>query len=432
MKVKIKTLGCKVNYVESLALEEMLLQAGFDVVEEEDCDIFILNSCSVTNESDKKSRQALSRNRKINPENYAVIMGCYSQVSKNELLENQNVNLVSGNRDKLEIVELLQQQRELLEKDRVKDISRYRVFEQLPFHGLGSKTRGFIKIQDGCDNYCTYCIIPHARGRVRSRELDFIEEEARHLYEQGTQEIVVTGIEVASYGKDLDQVQLIDAIEATAKGAPGIRIRMSSLEIGCITEDFLQRVKNIPGFCHHFHLSLQSGCDKILKKMGRKYTTDIFAKKVELIRKYFPYAGLTSDVIVGFPYETEEDFDTTCQYVQAIGLLRIHVFPYSPRKNTPAARMPQIDGTIKTERAKKLRDISEQLERDFQRNILGKPQEVLIEERRNGIFYGYTSNYVRVELSTNENKDLKLNQVYTVLPKAKGDDIQWTVFSAKS
>ena len=430
MKVKIKTLGCKVNFVESLALEERLRKAGFEIADsdEEICDVFILNSCSVTNESDKKSRQALSRNRKINPDNYSVIMGCYSQVSKDELLENKNVNLVVGNKDKLDISYLMTLDKDKGEK--VYDISKYREFEDLPLHGTGEKTRGFIKIEDGCDNFCSYCIIPYARGRVRSRSIESIKKEASSLGETA-KEIVITGIEVASYGKDLKDATLIDAIEAVHAAAPNVRIRLSSLEISVITDDFLRRLKSISRFCDQFHLSLQSGSDNVLKAMNRKYNKETFKKKVDLIRSYYPSAGITTDIIVGFPGETEEDHESTVQYLKDLKLSRIHIFPYSIRKGTKAADMEQVDGNIKIRRKNELEKLGEELQEEFKNSLLNEEEEVLIEERTKGFFTGYTRNYVKAEISCDEYPDLKLNSVInTMLVEEKGEK-KWIVCSAK-
>ena len=430
MKVKIKTLGCKVNFVESLALEERLRKAGFKIVDsnEEICDIFILNSCSVTNESDKKSRQALSRNRKMNPDNYSVIMGCYSQVSKDELLENKNVNLVVGNKDKLDISYLMNLDKDNGEK--VYDISKYIEFEDLPLHGTGEKTRGFIKIEDGCDNFCSYCIIPFARGRVRSRSIESIKKEAASLG-KNAKEIVITGIEVASYGKDLKDVTLIDAIEAVHEAAPNVRIRLSSLEISVITDDFLRRLKNISQFCDQFHLSLQSGSDNVLKAMNRKYNKETFEKKVDLIRAYYPNAGITTDIIVGFPGETEEDHESTVQYLKDLKLSRIHIFPYSIRKGTKAADMEQVDGNIKIRRKNELEKLGEELQDEFKNSLLNKKEEVLIEERTKGFFTGYTRNYVKAEISCDEYPDLKLNSVVSAMLVEEKGEKKWIVCSAK-
>lgn len=430
MKVKIKTLGCKVNFVESLALEERLRKAGFEIADsdEEICDVFILNSCSVTNESDKKSRQALSRNRKINPDNYSVIMGCYSQVSKDELLENKNVNLVVGNKDKLDISYLMTLDKDKGEK--VYDISKYREFEDLPLHGTGEKTRGFIKIEDGCDNFCSYCIIPYARGRVRSRSIESIKKEASSLGETA-KEIVITGIEVASYGKDLKDATLIDAIEAVHAAAPNVRIRLSSLEISVITDDFLRRLKSISRFCDQFHLSLQSGSDNVLKAMNRKYNKETFKKKVDLIRSYYPSAGITTDIIVGFPGETEEDHESTVQYLKDLKLSRIHIFPYSIRKGTKAADMEQVDGNIKIRRKNELEKLGEELQEEFKNSLLNKEEEVLIEERTKGFFTGYTRNYVKAEISCDEYPDLKLNSVINAMLVEEKGEKKWIVCSVK-
>ncbi|MCI6610410.1 MAG: tRNA (N(6)-L-threonylcarbamoyladenosine(37)-C(2))-methylthiotransferase MtaB [Ezakiella sp.] len=432
MRVKIKTLGCKVNYVESLALAEKLQKEGFEIVDDEVCDIFILNSCSVTNESDKKSRQALSRNRKINPDNYSIIMGCYSQVSKDELLDNKNVNLVLGNKNKLDIEYLKKlKSGEFVLKDQVHDISNYKEFEDEPLYGKGNKTRGFIKIEDGCNNFCSYCIIPYARGRVRSRDMDSIENEANYL-KNYAKEIVVTGIEVASYGEDLKNgVKLIDVVEKIAHTAPNSRIRMSSLEISIITEDFLKRLKALDNFCEHLHLSLQSGSDTILKAMNRKYNKAIFKEKVDMIRNYFPNAGITTDIITGFPEETEANHEETISYLKEIMFSRIHIFPYSIRKGTPAAGMKQVDGNIKNRRKKELETLNDKLERDFLLKQQNLENYALIEDVTDGNLVGYTDNYVRVSLPQSEYPDIEQNEIVPVMFKIEGGEEKWIVCSAK-
>lgn len=428
MRVKIKTLGCKVNFVESLALEEKLTNAGFDVVEDEKCDIFILNSCSVTNESDRKSRQALSRNRKINPDNYSIIMGCYSQVSKDELLANKNVNLVVGNKDKLDIINLMKLNKD--NPDLVEDISRYRKFEDLPLHGRGDKTRGFLKIEDGCDNFCSFCIIPYARGRVRSRDLNSIKLEAKAL-SVVSKEIVITGIEVASYGKDLENLSLIDAIEAVYEAAPNTRIRLSSLEISVITREFLEKLKRIPNFCDHFHLSLQSGSNDVLKAMHRKYTTESFKERVDLIREYFPDAGITTDIIAGFPGETDENHKNTLSYLEELELSRIHVFPYSIREGTKAAKMEQVDGNVKLKRRDDIEKVGQKLEDEFLDKMKNKTLKALIENRHEGYFTGYTTNYIKVHLSCNDFPEVGINEVVPVKLVEEGGNKKWIVCSAK-
>ena len=304
MKVHIKTLGCKVNYVESEALAQVMKSYGFEIVDDEVCDIFVLNSCTVTNESDKKSRQALTRNRKINPENYSVIMGCYSQVASEELKLKDYVNYIVGNKNKIEVVSDIINNLNLSDNNKiisVEDIAKYKVFDNIYIDYTTTKTRGFIKIQDGCDHFCSYCIIPYARGRVRSRSVKDIKEEAKRLVDNGVKEIVLTGIEVASYGKDLENIKLIDAIESVQSVNPEVRIRLSSLEIHSINDDFIKRVKNLPGFCDHFHLSLQSGSDPVLKAMNRRYTSEFFKERVMIIKDNFKNIGLTTDIIVGFP-----------------------------------------------------------------------------------------------------------------------------------
>ena len=320
-----------------------------------------------------------------------------------------------------------------LDKDKgekVYDISKYIEFEDLPLHGTGEKTRGFIKIEDGCDNFCSYCIIPFARGRVRSRSIESIKKEAASLG-KNAKEIVITGIEVASYGKDLKDVTLIDAIEAVHEAAPNVRIRLSSLEISVITDDFLRRLKNISQFCDQFHLSLQSGSDNVLKAMNRKYNKESFKKKVDLIRTYYPNAGITTDIIVGFPGETEEDHESTVQYLKDLKLSRIHIFPYSIRKGTKAADMEQVDGNIKIRRKNELEKLGEELQDEFKNSLLNKKEEVLIEERTKGFFTGYTRNYVKAEISCDEYPDLKLNSVVSAMLVEEKGEKKWIVCSAK-
>lgn len=433
MKVHIKTLGCKVNYVESEALAQVMKSYGFEIVDDEVCDIFVLNSCTVTNESDKKSRQALTRNRKINPENYSVIMGCYSQVASEELKLKDYVNYIVGNKNKIEVVSDIINNLNLSDNNKiisVDDIAKYKVFDNIHIDYTTTKTRGFIKIQDGCDHFCSYCIIPYARGRVRSRSVKDIKEEAKRLVDNGVKEIVLTGIEVASYGKDLENIKLIDAIESVQSVNPEVRIRLSSLEIHSINDDFIKRVKDLPGFCDHFHLSLQSGSDPVLKAMNRRYTSEFFKERVMIIKDNFKNIGLTTDIIVGFPGETDEMFNQTVNYVQDIGFSKVHVFPYSPRRNTPAAKREQIDNHIKNERAKILRSISDELEKKFIEKNKNLELKMLVEERKNGNFIGYTTNYIRAQLSTEEYSDIKLNTIVNI-KNIGGNKEKWIVCSAK-
>ncbi len=433
MKVHIKTLGCKVNYVESEALAQVMKSYGFEIVDDEVCDIFVLNSCTVTNDSDKKSRQALTRNRKINPENYSVIMGCYSQVASEELKLKDYVNYIVGNKNKIEVVSDIINNLNLSDNNKiisVEDIAKYKVFDNIHIDYTTTKTRGFIKIQDGCDHFCSYCIIPYARGRVRSRSVKDIKEEAKRLVDNGVKEIVLTGIEVASYGKDLENIKLIDAIESVQSVNPEVRIRLSSLEIHSINDNFIKRVKDLPGFCDHFHLSLQSGSDPVLKAMNRRYTSEFFKERVMIIKDNFKNIGLTTDIIVGFPGETDEMFNQTVNYVQDIGFSKVHVFPYSPRRNTPAAKREQIDNQIKNERAKILRSISDELEKKFIEKNKNVELKMLVEERKNGNFIGYTTNYIRAQLSTEEYSDIKLNTIVNI-KNIGGNKEKWIVCSAK-
>ena len=382
MKIAVLTLGCKVNKYESDALIFTLQKKGFEATDAlEWADAYIINTCAVTNEAERKSRQMIERCRKFNPNAKIYVVGCASQ-NRPSQFEKKGVVFVQGVAEKLKIIDHL-----LSEGEKVYDLP---LEYEDDFFSAQTKERAFIKIQDGCNNFCTYCIIPYLRGRSRSREAKSVIAEIEKL-PKSVKEVVLVGIDVSSYC-DKNGTKLIDLLEALDRF--GFRLRLSSMEDNLISEDFVRRLKKLKNFCPHFHLSLQSGCDEVLKKMNRKYRTADFERTVNLIRKYFPLAGITTDVIVGFPTETEENFTETVNFIKKIGFSDLHIFPYSNRKGTVASKMfKDLPKSVKEERAKVLAEIRKKDKIDFiaQNDIL----EVLIEEEKNGVFFGYSKNYIK-------------------------------------
>lgn len=401
----ITTLGCKVNQYESEAMSELFEDRGYQKVEESEvADIYVINTCTVTNLSDRKSRQVIRKAKRENPEAIVAVVGCYSQTAPEEVKSIEGVDIVLGTTERSNIVNLVEQYQmdgELI--DAVRSLDGDYEFQPINISKESDMTRAYMKVQDGCNRFCTYCIIPYARGRIRSRSVEDSVNEAKRLALAGYKEIVLTGIHIGSYGKDINS-KLIELIEKIAKVEGIERIRMSSVEPMTITEDFLKRAKNTGKFCDHFHLSLQSGCDKILKEMNRRYTTKEYKSVVELIRKYMPNAGITTDIIVGFPGETDEDFETTYEFVKEIRFSRIHVFKYSIRDGTPAAkRTDQVHGLIKHERSQRLIELNNKLMIEFASKQ--EELEVLFEEEIEGKYLGYSTNYLRCSLTTED--DLK-------------------------
>lgn len=401
-KVAFHTLGCKVNQYETEAMAELFEKDGYKIVNEDEiADVYVINTCTITNLGDRKSRQFIRRAKNKNSEAVIAVVGCYAQTAPEEIMSIGEVDIVIGTKDRNRIVELSKQVRENREKiNIVTDITNQHEFEEMKIENIEGKTRAFLKIQEGCNQYCSYCIIPYARGPIRSRKLDDILYEVKKLSENGFKEVVLTGIHVASYGKDMGEIRLIDVIERVHE-VPGIeRIRLSSIEPTIMTKDFLDRLMKLPKVCDHFHLSLQSGSNSVLKRMSRKYTTEEYKEIVELIREYMPNVGITTDIIVGFPGETEDEFMETCKFVDDIGFSRIHVFPYSARKGTPAAKHKnQISGDIKHQRSKDLMRIGEKNTNKFNNKFIGAMLNVLFEEqsKQNLEFIeGYTTNYIRV------------------------------------
>ncbi len=402
--VAFHTLGCKVNQYETEAMEELFEKKGYSIVDgDELADIYVINTCTVTNLSDRKSRQFIRKAKKLNGNPIIAVVGCYSQVSPEEVEKIDGVDVIIGTSERNRIVELCEEAKRNSKKiNIVRDIKKYKKFDKINIDEIKSKSRAYIKIQDGCNQFCSYCIIPYARGPIRSRAYDEIISETQKLADANFKEIVLTGIHVASYGKDLDKLPLIQVIKGIGNIRGIERIRLSSLEPTLIDDDFMKELVDIGKVCDHFHLSLQSGSNSVLKRMNRKYTKELYREKVDIIRKYMPDAGLTTDIIVGFPGETEEEFNETYNFVKDILFSRIHVFKYSPRKGTPAAKYEnQIDGNIKGNRSDMLINLGNELTRKFNEKFINKNLDVLFEEVNNDIensYEGYTNNYIRTRV----------------------------------
>lgn len=397
MKAAFCTLGCKVNQYDTQAMRELFENAGYDTVEFDDvADVYLINTCTVTATGDKKSRQMISRAHGRNPNARIIVAGCYAQRAPEEVLALPGVSLVIGTKDRAKVVELVESL-DGSSMSAVGDLMGERDFENLVTTREG-RTRAHLKIQEGCDRYCTYCIIPYARGPLRSRPLEDIREKLLILEQHGYAEVVLTGIHLMSYGKDMqDKVTLLDAIRQ-ADGIDGIkRIRLGSLEPQLLTEEFVSELRDNPKICRQFHLSMQSGCDSVLKRMNRRYDTAVYEKCVDMLRAAMPNCAITTDVIAGFPGETEEEFAETLAFVEKVTFARIHVFPYSRREGTVAYRMPnQISRAVKAERAGKLIDLGEKLEAEYLKGFEGTVQQVLLEEMQDGVMRGYTDTYANV------------------------------------
>ena len=412
MKVAIYTLGCKVNQYETQAMEQALRERGHEVVEFAGAaDAYVINTCSVTAVSDQKSRQMVRRAKKQHPDAVVAVCGCYSQTHADEA-ESLDVDIVAGTGDRTGFLGLLEDA--VAERRHIRAIDESferRVFEVLPAGGMSQRTRAMLKVEDGCVNFCSYCIIPYARGPVRSAPLEVAVEQTAELAAEGYREIVVTGIEVSSWGRDLKNgLSLIDLLEAISAAAPDVRIRLGSLEPRTVTEDFCRRAAKIPGLCPQFHLSLQSGCDATLKRMNRKYDTARFAQSVALLNQYFEHPAITTDLITGFPEETEEEFSATLEFIRSCGFAQMHIFPYSIRPGTPAAKMTQIHKSVKEERARRAAEVAAEMHRAYLKGCIGKSYPVLFEQPKDGMFFGHAPNYMEV-LAVGE--DLH-NQVKTV------------------
>ena len=410
-KAALHNLGCKVNAYETEAMQHLLEEAGYEIVPfTQKADVYVINTCSVTNMADRKSRQMLHKAKKNNPDSIVVAAGCYVQTSEKEVLNDLSVDIVIGNDRKHDLVRLLEEYSLDSVNDTVDDINDGKHdFEELFIDQTKEHTRAFIKVQDGCNQFCSYCIIPYARGRVRSRRFENVIAEVERLAANGFKEVVLTGIHLSSYGVDFEEaiglLELIQAVNAV-KGIE--RIRLGSLEPKIVTEHFASELSKLDKICPHFHLSLQSGCDATLKRMNRKYTTKEYERGCELLRKYFVHPAITTDVIVGFPGETEEEFEQTKAYLEHIHFYEMHIFKYSKRKGTRAAVMPdQIDEQIKAARSEKLIALGHDMSKEFRKFYIGKNEEALFEEKAvigdKEYFVGYIKEYVKVAKETAEN-----------------------------
>ncbi len=407
-KAAFHNLGCKVNAYETEAMQEMLEKAGYEIVPfKEGADVYVINTCTVTNIADRKSRQMLHRARKLNPEAVVVAAGCYVQAQEGKEID-PCIDIVIGNNHKKDLVHILEEYKKerLVE---VEDIGRTREYESLQLTKTGEHTRAYIKVQDGCNQFCTYCIIPYARGRVRSREINDVAAEVRALAENGYREVVLTGIHLSSYGIDFDgERHLLELIRAVHEIDGIMRIRLGSLEPGIVTEEFAKTLASMPKFCPHFHLSLQSGCDATLKRMNRRYTSGEYYEKCVLLRKYFDNPALTTDVIVGFPGETEEEFEQSLAFVDKVDFYETHIFKYSKRGGTKAAAMPdQVDEQVKTARSAAMLELNERKQKAYEASFIGKEVEVLIEEEAviggRNVQTGHTKEYIKIALEKKEN-----------------------------
>ena len=399
MRTAIYTLGCKVNQYETQAMEAELTRRGHTLVPfDGEADAYIINTCTVTAVSDKKSRQMIRQARKRAPHAIVAVCGCYAQTDP-EAVEALEVDLVMGTNDRMGFLDRL----EALSPDGgqvvdVDDALRRRTFERLPAGGLEGRTRAMLKVEDGCVNFCTYCIIPYARGPIRSLPAAEAAAQAAKLADEGYKELVLTGIEISSWGRDLEgRPELMDLIEAVCAAAPDCRVRLGSLEPRTITEDFCRRGAAIPNLCPHFHLSMQSGCDSVLKRMNRKYDTARYYESVRLLREYFDRPGITTDLIVGFPGETEEEFVQTLDFVKKCAFSAMHIFPYSRRTGTPAAAMAgQCSNAVKEERAHRAGEVARGLRQAWLESWVGQTLPVLFEEEKDGLWRGHAPNYTEV------------------------------------
>lgn len=410
-KVALHNLGCKVNAYETEAMQEMLEHAGYEIVPfQEGADIYVINTCTVTNIADRKSRQMLHRARKMNPDAVVVAAGCYVQAQAEKQVIDPCIDIVLGNNKKQDLLTALQAYEEAHGDLReVIDINHTKEYENLHLTKQGEHTRAYIKVQDGCNQFCSYCIIPYARGRVRSRAKEDVVAEVTDLAKNGYQEVVLTGIHLSSYGIDFEnEDNLLSLIRAVYEIEGIKRIRLGSLEPRIITEEFVQAIAALPKMCPHFHLSLQSGCNETLKRMNRRYTSEEFYEKCEILRKYFEKPALTTDVIVGFPQETEEEFETTYEFLKKICFYETHIFKYSKREGTKAAVMQgQIPEQIKAKRSARLIELGEKNRRAYEESFLGKTVEVLVEEKSdvNGkeMWTGHTKEYMKIALESEKN-----------------------------
>lgn len=418
-KAAFHTLGCKVNSYETEAMQQLLEAAGYRIVPfAEGADVYIINTCSVTNVADRKSRQMLHRAKKMNPQAVVVAVGCYVQAKGTELKADEAVDIIIGNNCKMDLVSCLDEYFKEQAKDYIIDISESHEYEELCIDKIAGHTRAFIKVQDGCNQFCAYCIIPYTRGRVRSRQPESVLKEVQALVANGYREIVLTGIHLSSYGVDFNGDKKTNLLELILKlhEVEGLdRIRLGSLEPRIVTEAFVRTIASLPKLCPHFHLSLQSGCDATLKRMNRRYSTAEFAKGCELLRQAFENPAITTDVIVGFPGETEAEFEETRQFIEAMQFYEMHIFKYSVREGTKAADLPDhIPESLKSKRSDSLLALEKQMSLAFRKRFLGMERDILIEEMViiEGKEYqiGHTREYIKV---VTEGKEVRKNQIIT-------------------
>lgn len=428
MKVAIYTLGCKVNQYETQAMERELKTRGHTLTDFEDvADAYIINTCAVTHVSGHKSRQMIRQAQKRNPAAVVAVCGCYAQVEPDAVAQ-LGVDLISGPDrrlaflDDLETLTRSKEAQTATALNRVENIMAVRSFEELPAGGLEGRTRALLKVEDGCVNFCSYCVIPYARGPVRSMPLDRAVAEAVRLAGEGYREIVLTGIEISSWGKDLKTGEtLTDLIEAVCRAVPGCRVRLGSLEPRTVTEDFCRRLSPLPNLCPHFHLSLQSGCDATLKRMNRKYDSAQYFEGVKLLRDHFDNPGITTDLITGFPGETEEEFGETLAFLEKCRFTAMHIFPYSRRAGTVADKMEgQVPRSVKEKRAHRARVVADTLENDYLQSWVGQTIPVLFEEEKEGFFRGHAPNYVEVQVEPREGLHNAEKQVLITAVAGKG------------
>ncbi|WP_032121925.1 tRNA (N(6)-L-threonylcarbamoyladenosine(37)-C(2))-methylthiotransferase MtaB [Clostridium amazonitimonense] len=427
MKVAFATLGCRVNQYESEAMAEKFIREGYNIVSfDEYSDVYVINTCTVTNMGDKKSRQIIGRARRQNPESIIAVVGCYSQISPKEVAGVEGVDVVLGTRNKGEIVYWVNRAKdENKQVVKVGEVLKNHSFEDLHIEEYQDRTRAFVKIQDGCNRFCSYCLIPYARGGVCSKSPEKVLEEINKLSEHGFKEIILSGIHTASYGVDLsEKITLVDILEKIEKVNGIERVRIGSIDPTFFTEDVLKRIKKLNKLCHHFHLSLQSGCDETLNRMNRRYTSKNYRDIVNKLRSIYDDVSITTDIIVGFPGETEEEFETTYNFLKEIKLSKMHIFKFSPRKGTRAATMEnQLDGNIKDIRSNRLIELNKINEKEFIDRFLNKEAKVLYEEeisKGSGLYVGYTENYIKV-ISKYNDHSIVGKIVDTKLLSSKGD-----------
>ena len=429
-KVALHNLGCKVNAYETEAMQQMLEAAGYEIVPfEPGADIYVINTCTVTNIADRKSRQMLHKAKKMNPDAIVVAAGCYVQADTEKAEADASIDIIIGNNKKQELISILENYRSDQQKTtECVDINHTKEYEKLEIDRTEEHTRAYLKVQDGCNQFCTYCMIPYARGRIRSKKTEDVVGEVKRLAASGCQEVVLTGIHLSSYGKERpeEQENLLTLIQAVHEVDGIERIRLGSLEPGIITKEFAKAISSLPKVCPHFHLSLQSGCTATLKRMNRRYTAQEYREKCEILRKYYPAPALTTDVITGFPGETEEEFEESRSFVDSIHFYETHIFPYSKREGTKAAVMPdQLPEQIKKERSRVLIALGQERQREYMEQFLGKKKEVLFEEQQEiqGQTYwtGHTMEYLKVAVISEENLENK--RVMVQLQNIIGQDL---------